>query len=268
MLHKILVVLFFFTFLIWNQVFCQGVKTGTVPDSLLTNREYLEKLLPQVIPYAANKEQLHLVDVSPDSVELLNRYPELLIGKFIDSVRTFAILYEEQDSALTFFRLQDNKWRQIGFSHFTNYYGNFQFEELNGDKNLEILACTGRNMNGNSWINLYTFSEEKDSILFAGDFCCDFEVNLAKKELYEEHAGSWYMDLYKTIYIWKNEMLVPKKHIRLTLLNPDINHKPKYEISLWDNRELEYSSKYKLIFKDRYRKWKYQKLWDNFFEQN
>ena len=228
------------------------------------------KLLPQVISFAGDKAQLHLIDVSPDSVELINRYPELLIGKFLDSIRTFAILYEEPDSALTFFRLQDNNWKQIGYRHYTNYLGFYRFEELNGDRNLEVLASSSPNMNGNSWIDLFTFSEAKDSIVFAGDLCCDYEVDLIKKEIREWHEGSWYMDLYKTIYSWNNGMLLPKKQIRLTLLNADKawNHKAKYEISMWDNPELTYSSKYRLLLKDRYRKKKYEKLWDNFFELN
>jgi hypothetical protein len=240
-----------------------------LPDSLLDNTQLLNKILPQVIEFSKNKKEYEFIERTIDSIEIKKRYPFFLVGKFIDSVRTFAITYSEKDSIIEFYRLNDNKWKEVGKEKCNIPISFFKFEELNGIKNLEIIASTYPNKNGNTWMNIYCYFMDTDIIKFAGDFCCDYNVNLNNKTIQETHEGSWDDDLYKTTYIWNKDTLVPLRHVRLSVTNPDKTWKTgkaKYEITFWENPELGYLTKYKLIFREKYNKEKHKKYWDNFYD--
>jgi hypothetical protein len=125
-------------------------------------------------------------------------------------------------------------------------------------------------MNGNCWRCIYSYFKDRDIIKFAGDFCCDYKVDLKKKTIQESHEGSWYMDLYKTLYVWHQDTLVPLRHIRLSLINKEDAHMGdvgKYKISYYENPQLGYRSQYLKVFEENYieKSKKHIKYWDNFF---
>jgi hypothetical protein len=260
---KQLIITCFLISIIANPLFCQEISK---PDSLLTNEELLVKLFPLVSTYASEDTNIFFNPNTIDTIELAKRYPYILIGKFVDSTQTFAINYDTNDSTIQFYRLNNSAWKKIGKEKDDGYLAYFYFDELNGKKNQEIISSSGPNMNGNAWYKIYEYSNTTDSIKFAGDFCCQDSIDLVKKRIYEYHEGSWYMDLYKTTYIWNNDTLVPLHHVRLRLTQGILSIIWPYKILYFENPELNYLSQYTLVFNQFYSYKRHKKYWDDFFE--
>jgi hypothetical protein len=261
-MRHLLVILF-----ILNTIIAFG-QTKLKADSLLTNEELLAKLLPEIIEFNHFLNLFEFHSNSTDSIELNNRYPYLKIGKFIDSIQTFAINCNLTDSSIQFYRLLNDRWKKIGYEidKDIEYISEINFQNIDWTEGNEIVTSTGANMNGNSWYKIYKYNLKSDSIHFAGEYCCQDSLDFNKKRIYEYHEGSWYMDLYKTIYIWNKDTLIPLRHVRLTLTHGIWTLISPYKILYFENPDLGYSTKYKLVFKQFYFYKKHRKYWDDFYE--
>lgn len=90
-------------------------------------------------------------------------------------------------------------------------------EDINGDGLDELLISTSNNMNGNNWTAIWVW--ESGKFARAGTICCGYHVSPDKKEIYEEHEGSWYMDRTKTVYEWVNNRLVEISRLTIHLIS-------------------------------------------------
>lgn len=90
-------------------------------------------------------------------------------------------------------------------------------DDLNGDGVEELLVEGGMNMNGNQWTDVFVW--ERDAFVYAGTLCCEYKVSPDKKQILEEHEGSWYMDHTKTLYEWETNRLIPVKIWCITLVD-------------------------------------------------
>ncbi|MCB9262808.1 MAG: hypothetical protein H6607_10575 [Flavobacteriales bacterium] len=257
--------------------------------------EMMTKLLPKVIQYAKS-----------DSLEpfynnlMQKRYPEfyinyrnswgdknqrrilethlgydkpeiLLIGKFIDKKNCLAIAYDMEHNYVEFYRLEKNYWKRIGFHQGSEdeSYDRIYFEELNGKSGLEIVMATDPNMNGNSWMLVFAHNEQKDSILFAGNFSTYYSIQLEDGSITETYEGSWYMDLHKTIYTWENDFLTPQKMAILIVPKSMDDSTLQYQLEYYQNIPDSNGKKgLRMIFSEQYNEKlkKHQKYWDDFFE--
>lgn len=126
----------------------------------------------------------------------------------------------EEDTLLRIF-LVDSLQQLKPFQIIKNLVGLWAFdnEDLNGDGVDELLVLGDINMNGNQWTGVFVW--ENESFAYAGTVCCDYKLSPDKKQILEEHDGSWYMDNTKTIYEWKKNRLIPVKKWCIALVNPE-----------------------------------------------
>lgn len=264
----------------------------------LTREQFLDRVLPQVIQYAENEA---------DSATFFNnaialRYPDmavfylsendqpyvvsyadepeiLFISKAIDKKNTFAVFYSDKEDKVYFYRLHQKQWKKVGdekIRHNTPM-GGIYLEELNGEPGAEIVLTTyPPNMNGNSWKELFVYKELEDKVKFAGTFSTDYTVDPENKTVQEVYEGSMYVSPRKTLYVWKNDMLIPDKTVIINVPDDwELNRKRVLEY--FENPSLSYDpneQQMKLVFKkefdleDDYEKkgW-YLKYWENFFEK-
>lgn len=178
----------------------------------------------------------------------------------------FKEFLREQSTFMTYSSyFKNSKGETIGFLHFNGqtlfYFSNkngkwehkqsFEVEgdgietnDLNRDRIDEISTFTGRNMNGNSWSDLFAYDQKGDSLVVAANgiinalqdykewqsYVCEGkkEYTIRKNTLIREHGGSWYMPNYTEIYHWENNKLVLKARfgtelVHKTMTNKDIN---------------------------------------------
>lgn len=277
---------------------------NTIWESDATNvrelswRQLMDRILPQVIRYSQdesassvffnNAMALYFPEneisytLDRDSVELIPHIfsysddPDmLLITKAIYKKYTFAIMYTGNDNSLHFFRLNENQWKPIGIGKvsYDITMGKIYLEELNGEPGFEIVVSSyPPNMNGNTWKELFIYKEKEDKVKFAGTFSTNYSVDLKSKTVKEEYAGSLYMNPHKTLYIWHNDMLVPKKKVVIDVPG-DWDTNDKRTLKYYENPSLEYTpdiERMKLVYKKDFDLSQYDgypKVWDNFFEK-
>lgn len=195
----------------------------------------------------------------------------LVIGKFIDGKQTFAIAYDIKNSSVIFYRLVKDKWKKIGDrqQQKDETYQKIYFEELNGKQGLEIIMATHPNMNGNMWMEVFSYLENEDKIIFSGDFSTNYEINLKDTTITEDYGGSWYMDQTKTLYTWRNNFLVPiRKSILIVPKSMDSStYKLEYYENLSNKNLYDSTECLNLIFGETYNKRnkKHKKYWNDFF---
>ncbi|MCC6413378.1 MAG: hypothetical protein IT270_17080 [Saprospiraceae bacterium] len=233
-------------------------------DSTKTTKQILDKYLPSVLTlsqvdsisfyYGKN-------EIEDDSIFRL-----LLIGKFVDQSKIFATEIDIKNNFINFFYLDKNSWKKIGSEKINIPLYKIEFEDLNGDDKNELVVSTFWNMNGNSWKEVFIYSDETNTIKYAGAFSTDFEVKRDRKQIEQTFEGSWYADNSKTLYEWRNEKLVPIKQIILAHDQP-VTENGKLTFEYYENPTDEIKG-LKLKFKERYHEdnKKQQRLWDNFFK--
>lgn len=266
-------------------------------SAVLEIKQFVDKLLPEVIAFSEWEDEDNPQQWFTEEM-LAERFPErnlslwddlsifesdslgndvivTSVGRFVDDTNIFAAVYSEPDSLFCFFRLEDKKWKEVGRKEQGAFVILFQSEELNGKPGYELLASSSMNMNGNVWSTVFTYLKDEDEIRFAGDICTSYEFNAADSTVHEEYAGSWYMDVHKTIYIWHNNMLVPYRHAVIVVPK---NMEPPFEwtFEYYENPELKYGVELQLVYSETYsdeiygeeveHTKQFLKYWENFFE--
>lgn len=231
-------------------------------DSTKTTKQILNKLLPSVLALA--KADTSAFYYGENVIEKDSLLRQLLVGKFIDKRKVIATEINIRDNIINFFYLDKDHWKLIGSEKTNISIYKIEFEDLDGDDKNEIVTSSFSNMNGNSWKEIYYYSDKTNTIKYAGSFSTDYEVKKQKKQIEETYEGSWYMDQSKTLYEWRSEKLVPIKQIILAHeQNTYENGKLTFEYYENSINEIE---GLKLKFKEPYTSDKKQKdLWDNFF---
>ena len=143
----------------------------------------------------------------------------------IDGVHRFSARYNVKKNSLKFLRLKGDKWQTIGAKKLDiDDLWELRMEDLNGDGVNEVLAMTGRNMNGNQWIDVFVYDTSSDSMIFAGNLNTEYTVNKPAKTITIFYTGSWYMDNYKELIRWQGNKLVPAERVVLTLKNGNMEN--------------------------------------------
>ncbi len=188
----------------------------------------------------------------------------LAIGKFIDDKQAFAIAYTEKTKMVYFYRLHNKQWKEVGRrkTELPTIFDVY-FEELNAKPGLEIVLATGSNMNGNSWMECFSYFPKEDKIKFAGDFSTHYTVNLKDTIMTEEYEGSHYMSPSKTVYGWYNNELVTLR--QMIIVSPDDSGDTIPYIEYYENPT---RKKLKRIFREPYNSQNptHDEEWNHFFE--
>jgi len=259
--------------------------------------QLMDRILPQVIRYSQDESDCSIffnnamslyfpenevtyisededTEPMPHIFSYSDNQDMLFITKAIDKKSTFAIIYTGKNNQVHFFRLYREQWKPIG-SRKIGYgitMGSIYLEELNGEPNPEIVISSyPGNMNGNTWKELFVYKENEDKVKFAGTFSTHYTVDLKSKTIKEEYAGSFYMNPHQTLYVWHNDMLVPKKMVIIDVPGDwDTNH--KRILKYYSNPSLKYTPDekgMKLVYKEDFDLSQYDgypAIWDNFFE--
>lgn len=241
------------------------------------DRRILDKLLPYIIANFNTDNENALSDpvlreyfpnaeIYQDEDGTIRCEDELLVvTKQIDNNHIFAIAYSDIDSLLVFFRLYNERWKEIGRRKPVIPVGGIDFEELNGEPYKEIIASTWPNMNANLFKECFVYFSKEDTIKFAGSFSTRYQVDLKNKTISETYVGSHYMDPTKTLYGWYKDNLIILRRAEFIVpedwLTSDKGILEYYETGGY-NRPM------KLIFRETYneRNAKHRKYWDDFFE--
>jgi hypothetical protein len=234
-------------------------------DSTKTTKQILDKFLPSVLEFTkADTSTYYYGDnvIEDDSI-----FRQLIVGKFIDKKIIIATEINIKDTIINFFYLDNEAWKLIGSEKTNIPIHKIEFKDLSGDDKNEIVISTGRNMNGNSWQEVYYHSDKTKTIKYAGSFSTDYEVKRDKKQIEETYEGSWYMDHSKTLYEWRQEKLVPLKQIILAHDSTG-NENSKLTFEYYENQTNDIDG-LKLKFKEPYNddNKKQKQLWDNFFSR-
>ncbi len=255
--------------------------------------EMLQQILPEVTRYAVsdstelfynNIMRIRFPNISTwwtdtpgDSTQIMRKifFDEeqtpllLVVGKFIDEQQTFAISYEISEGMVQFYRLDNGIWKNIGEQSFDGeiLYNYIHFENLDYKPGYEVVLATGPNMNANQWMKAFRYNALLDSMEYAGDFCTDYKIGFQNGTAYmtEEYSGSWYMDPHKTLYIWKNDKLIPIRQSELVVPG-DMKSRKTY-IEYYENPDYTVGG-LQLKLRERYKEQntRHKKYWDDFFE--
>ena len=179
-----------------------------IKDSSLTTTSILNDLLSNI-----ENEQKYFC--YGDSLFEDNRKRQLMITTIKKPAQTVAIEYLAHDSIVNFYTIYQKHWKCIGSEKTRIPIYTIDFEDLDGDEKPEIISKTSKNMNGNSWMEIY-YRKSATNISYAGNFSTDYEIIKGKKQIKESYEGSEYMDPSKTLYEWKNQQLIPLKKIQIT----------------------------------------------------
>lgn len=245
-----------------NEVFLSDTR-----DSTKTTQAILNKFIPSTLALA-QIDTGGTFFYGNNVIEEDSLFRQLLIGALIDSSSIYAVEINLKDTIIQFFQLRHQAWKPMGHARINIPIYSIEFEDLNGDDKKEIITSTWRNMNGNSWKEVYCHSEKTGTIQYAGSFSTDYLVNKAKKQIEERYFGSWYMDPSLTLYEWRNEKLVPIKQLIIAHDQP-VMENGKSTLEYYENATNDLKG-LKLIFKERYSDTspKQQQLWDDFFSKN
>ncbi|MEC4049095.1 hypothetical protein OX284_006615 [Flavobacterium sp. SUN046] len=189
-----------------------------------------------------------------------NKSRQLLITQLIKPSKIIAIELRANDSIIKFYGLNNKKWKCIGTEKINIPIYTINFEDLDGDDNDEIITATSRNMNGNTWMEVYYKTPNKELIHYAGSLSTDYKIVYKKKQIEETYEGSQYMDPSKTIYQWINESLIPIKKIAII-------HKENGNSYLeYSENKLKNKEGLKIIYNEIYTNTtKQNQIWDTFF---
>lgn len=245
-----------------NEVFLSDTR-----DSTKTTQAILNKFIPSSLALA-QADTGGTFFYGNNVIEEDSLFRQLLIGKLIDSANIYAVEIDLKDTMIQFFQLRQQAWKSMGRERINIPIYSIEFEDLNGDDKKEIITSTWRNMNGNSWKEVYCHSEKTGTVQYAGSFSTDYVVNKAKKQIEESYFGSWYMDPSLKLYEWRNEKLVPIKQLIIAHDQP-VTENGKSTLEYYENATNDLKG-LKLVFKARYSDAnpKQQQLWDNFFSKN
>lgn len=133
----------------------------------------------------------------------------------------FLYFYEE---TLFYFSNKSGKWK---YKQRIEIEGEgIETNDLNNDKMEEVSTFTGRNMNGNSWSDLFAYDKKGDSLVVAANgiinplsdndkwqsYSCESSKQylIKRNTVIKEQVGSWYTPVYTKIYHWKNNRLILK----------------------------------------------------------
>lgn len=268
----ILTIISILTFCACNNIDSQNKSVGTLSndiflqetnDSTKTTKQILDNFLTSVLAFVqADTSNFYYGDnvIEDDSI-----FRQLIVGKFIDKTAVIATEINIKDTIINFFYLDKETWKLIGSEKTNIPIYKVEFEDLNGDDKNEIVISTSQNMNGNTWQEVYCFSDKTNTIKYAGSFSTDYEIKKDKKQIEETYEGSWYMDNSKTLYEWRQEKLVPIKQIILAHEQP-ISENGKFSFEYYENSTNDIDGlklKYKEPYSDDNKQ--QQQLWDNFF---
>jgi hypothetical protein len=241
-----------------NNIFIQETNDGTK-----TTKQILDIFLPSVQAFA--KVDTSTFYYGDNVIEEDSIFRQLIVGKFIDKTTIIATEIDIKDTIINFYYLDNDTWKLIGCERTNIPIYKIEFEDLNGDNKNEIITSTSSNMNGNTWQEVYYYSDQSKTIKYAGSFSSDYLIKKDKKQIEETYTGSWYMDNSKTLYEWRHEKLVPIKQIILTHEQP-VSENGKLTFEYYENSTNAInglSLKFKESYNDDNKKQK--QLWDNFF---
>lgn len=233
-------------------------------DSTKSTKQILNHFLPSVLVLA--KVDTSSFYYGNDVIEEDSISRQLLIGKFIDKSKVIATEINTKDTIISFYSLNNTNWKLIGHKKTAIPVYKIDFEDLNGDDKNEIIISTSSNMNGNSWKEVYCYSDKTNTIQYAGSFSTNYVVKKDKKQIEETYEGSSYMDPSQTLYEWRNEKLVPIK--RIILVHKSIDKESnKSTFKYYENSTNDIDG-LKLKFKEPYNQdnKKQTQLWDHFFD--
>ena len=274
MKHYILTILSFLTLCACKNIDRQNKNVGTISndifmqetnDSTKTTKQILDKFLPSVLAFA--KADTSSIYYGENVIEEDTIVRQLLVGKLIDKNGIIAIEINLKDTIINFYSLDREAWKLVGSEKTNIPIYKIDFEDLNGDYKNEVIISTCRNMNGNTWQEVYCHSDKTKTIKYAGSFSTDYLIKKDKKQIEETYEGSWYMDHSKTLYEWRQEKLIPIRQIILAHDQPDSeNGELTFEYYENPTNDLE---GLKLKFKEAYNddNKKQQQLWTNFFSR-
>lgn len=141
-----------------------------------------------------------------------------LTDLWIDSVHSFNVHVNNKTRVISFAALRNQKMTTIGkFKTTIPNIDAVRLEDLNGDGIDEIIAATGRNMNGNQWLDVFMFVPEKNTFAYSGPLNTDYKVDSVNHTINVTYTGSWYMTIYKKQYIWRDTKLLPEKMLSISL---------------------------------------------------
>lgn len=231
---------------------------------------YLDSIMPYMEDFA--KDTAIIFDWNRSKNKPTSNDEEIpiahIVGKFIDKKQIFALNYIPRDTLISFYRLDSNKWKMIGSHKAIGEDMTFLVDliDMDYDGNNEIIVRTPPNMNGNTWQDVFRYSKTKDSIKYAGSFSSDYEIDKENKTVKVSYEGSWYMPYIKTLYRWQKEKLIRIKEINISLEKEQDENADRI-FRYYENPTVEQDS---LILKIEapYKKEKYIKLWENFFDNN
>lgn len=234
-------------------------------DRTKTTKQILDKFLPSVLAFS--KTDTSTFYYGNNVIEDDSIFRQLIIGKLIDKTTIIATEVNVKDTIINFYYLDNDTWKLIGCEETNIPIFKIEFIDLNGDNKNEIITSTSRNMNGNTWQEVYYYSDQAKAIKYAGSFSTDYEIKKDKKQIEETYEGSWYMDKSKTLYEWRQEKLVPIKQIILAHEQLDYEN-GKLTFEYYENSTNDIEG-LKLKFKEPYNNdnKKQQQLWDNFFNR-
>ncbi|MBP6730493.1 MAG: hypothetical protein KA149_00450 [Chitinophagales bacterium] len=148
------------------------------------------------------------------------------------------VLYPSDDKKPSeFYRLKAGKWKNIG-THKNDRHDFWEFVDLNFDGVGEAIATTARNMNGNTFKQVYIYDSINDKMLAAGTISDRLILNKKSKEIYETYEGSWYMTASQTIYQWQGNSLLPVKQITLGPKNENAASDSPFVYCFYEQPEL------------------------------
>jgi hypothetical protein len=234
-----------------------------VNDSNKTTKQILDNFLPSILAFSkADTSTFYYGDnlIEEDSI-----FRKIIVGKFIDETTIIATEINIKDTIINFYYLDKDTWKLIGSEKTNITIYKTEFEDLNGDNKNEIITSTSRNMNGNTWQEVYYYSDKSKTIKYSGSFSSDYQIKKDKKQIEETYTGSWYMDNSKTLYEWQQEKLIPIKQIILKHTQP-VSEPGKLTFEYYENSTNAINGlrlKYKEPYNDDDKK--QQQLWDNFF---
>lgn len=232
-------------------------------DELRLSADCLDSLTSAIV--ALDKKKQQLVYFAAGDSDGAVRF---VVGRFIDDKNIYALDVSEQDSLVSFYCLDRNiRWQPLASLKLRNdvsFLYSVEFEDLDGDGRNEIMLSTHPNMNGNKWMDIYYCSPENMSIHYAGSISTDYEVKKKIKTIEVTYGGSFYMNQIKTLYQWRNEMLIPQKSAVLVLNQEEaVEDVYNYTFEYYENPTYDQDS-LQLIFERSYEKTE-MRLWDNFF---
>lgn len=233
------------------------------PDGVRLSVDCLDSLTSTIV--ALDKEKHQIVYAAAGDSDAAARF---VVGRFIDDKNVYAIDVSVKDSLVSFYCLDRNmRWQQVGglkSEDDLSWIYFVEFEDLDGDGRNEVLLSTSPNMNGNRWMNIYYCSPSNSTFYYSGSISTEYKVKKKNKTIEVDYGGSFYMDQIKTLYQWRNEMLIPLKRAVLVLDQEKVaDDIYDYTFEYYENPTPDKDS-LELKIEHKY-EGEYEKRWDNFF---